>query len=349
MNRPVHIFLGPTLPAEEAARICPAQYHPPVRMGDVFALLPERPRIIGIVDGLFHCTPAVWHKEILAALSQGVIVVGAASMGALRAAELAQLGMVGVGRIFEQLQAGQIEDDDAVAVLHGGREDRYRPLSDALVNLEHGLTLAAGGGAISEATCRQLLAQARETHYAQRSWQALLAACAPDEREGLAAFLEREKPNLKRDDAVQLLEWVRVRAADGAPGAVRGDFEQTMTFSVAMERLMKRRQAEAVLPMPTAGVDESWEPRLFDWLVIAEAQRLGVAITQAEFALEYAAFLREQGCTENPESWARARGVTEGVVQHHVAIQALKRRMLAHHAPQLASLAALARLRDSLK
>ena len=105
MNMPVHIFLGPTLPAEEAARICPAQYHPPVRMGDVFALLPERPRIIGIVDGLFHCTPAVWHKEILAALSQGVIVVGAASMGALRAAELAQLGMVGVGRVFEQLAA----------------------------------------------------------------------------------------------------------------------------------------------------------------------------------------------------------------------------------------------------
>ena len=55
------------------------------------------PDAIGIVDGFFHQQPSVWHREILYALSQGVPVFGGASMGALRAAELADYGMTGVG------------------------------------------------------------------------------------------------------------------------------------------------------------------------------------------------------------------------------------------------------------
>ena len=40
-------------------------------------------RRIGIIDGHFGNVPSVWHKEILFALSKGVEVSGAASMGAL--------------------------------------------------------------------------------------------------------------------------------------------------------------------------------------------------------------------------------------------------------------------------
>jgi hypothetical protein len=46
---------------------------------------------------IFDSTPAVLHKEILWAMDRGVGVSGAASMGALRAAELHWYGMVGVG------------------------------------------------------------------------------------------------------------------------------------------------------------------------------------------------------------------------------------------------------------
>lgn len=344
----VHIFVGPSLPipADEAQRLCPGHYHPPVRMGDVYALLAERPRVIGIVDGLFHGTPAVWHKELLAALSQGVVVVGAASMGALRAAELAAFGMAGVGRVFEQLRDGTLEDDDAVAVLHAGPEDRYRPLSEALVNLEHGLGLAAQRGVLGEATRARLLELGRKTHYTERSWPALLGACSAEEAVGLAAFLERERPNLKRDDALAMLEWVR--ALDPARAAPRCEFAPTLTFGVAMERVAQRRRAEAAQPIAAAAIDMSREPLLHDWLVIAEAQRLGVALTQAEFATEYAAFLAENGVTGSAEAWARARGVSEGVVQHHVAIRGLRRRLLARYGPQLASLDALTVLRKAL-
>ena len=62
--------------------------------------------VIGIVDGYFEYVAPVWHKEILYALSSGCTVLGAASMGALRACECAAFGMRGIGRIFEDYREG---------------------------------------------------------------------------------------------------------------------------------------------------------------------------------------------------------------------------------------------------
>src|SRR4029434_6356953 len=76
------------------------------------------PRVIAIIDGTFESRAAIWHKEILLALARGVSVFGASSMGALRGAELAVCGMIGVGRIFEAYRDGLYTDDDEVAVLH---------------------------------------------------------------------------------------------------------------------------------------------------------------------------------------------------------------------------------------
>ena len=39
------------------------------------------PRVVGIVDGVFDACPAVWHKEILYAVSRGVAVYGDKSVG----------------------------------------------------------------------------------------------------------------------------------------------------------------------------------------------------------------------------------------------------------------------------
>ena len=103
------VFLGPTLPTAEVAGILDATCLPPVQLGDVYRVVARhRPRAIGIVDGYFQWAPAVWHKEILWAICQGVHVFGAASMGALRAAELAPFGMQGVGRIFEAYRDGSL-------------------------------------------------------------------------------------------------------------------------------------------------------------------------------------------------------------------------------------------------
>ena len=125
-------FLGPSLPAREAKG-----FHllPPARQGDVWRAIALRPRAIALIDGVFESQPSVWHQEILDALDAGIPVVGGASMGALRAAELHTLGMAGAGRIFRWYRDGTVIDDSEVALLHGGAEHGFRPLTVPQVNV----------------------------------------------------------------------------------------------------------------------------------------------------------------------------------------------------------------------
>ena len=129
-------------------------YLPPIKQGDLLkALRDHQPSTVVIIDGYFEQVPSVWHKEILWALKQGVTVIGAASMGALRAAELQQFGMLGVGKIFEAYCSGRFspfdellfEDDDEVAVVHGPPELDYIG-SLAMVDLRASLAGAEAEG-----------------------------------------------------------------------------------------------------------------------------------------------------------------------------------------------------------
>ncbi|WP_438008248.1 TfuA-like protein [Sorangium sp. So ce321] len=122
----VHLFLGPTL----AAAVLDAVILPPAAHGDVYRAAQRGATVIGIVDGYFEVVPAVWHKEILWAMREGVHVLGSASMGALRAVELAPFGMEGVGAVFEAYQRAELEDDDEVAVAHAPAAYGYRPLCE---------------------------------------------------------------------------------------------------------------------------------------------------------------------------------------------------------------------------
>jgi hypothetical protein len=126
----VVVFTGPTLPKAEAEARLGGTILPPARQGDIWrAVRTHRPVAIGLIDGVFFHQPAIWHREILWALAEGVHVFGAASMGALRAAELAPFGMRGVGKVFEAFRDGfwpgfsePFEDDDEVAVIHAPAE-----------------------------------------------------------------------------------------------------------------------------------------------------------------------------------------------------------------------------------
>jgi hypothetical protein len=151
------VFTGPTISAEDAAQELDATYLPPVSQGDVYRAAAAKPLAIGIIDGYFDRVPAVWHKEILWAMSKGIQVFGAASMGALRAAELTQFGMVGIGTIFESFRDGFLEDDDEVAVVHAPRELGFRVCSDAMVNIRQTLQRACIEKIISDATRTDLV------------------------------------------------------------------------------------------------------------------------------------------------------------------------------------------------
>ena len=101
------VFCGPTIASADVGLYLDATLLAPASQGDLYRAAQHRPAMIGIIDGCFHHVPSVWHKEILWALSEGIPVYGGASMGALRAAELAPFGMRGVGKIFEDVASGR--------------------------------------------------------------------------------------------------------------------------------------------------------------------------------------------------------------------------------------------------
>ncbi|MFE2684455.1 TfuA-like protein [Streptomyces mirabilis] len=176
----IHVYSGPTIPAAEVTGICPqAMHHPPIRHGDLITLAPARDDVVVIIDGLFHGTAPIRHKEILAVLADGVTVVGASSMGALRAAELHPYGMHGIGEIYRAYRDGRITADDAVTVQH--TPDGH-PLGEPLVNLLHTLATASEAGTISAADADRLGDLARSLHYTRRSWTAVRRAAQHDPR-----------------------------------------------------------------------------------------------------------------------------------------------------------------------
>src|SRR3569832_1918730 len=90
-----YVFLGPSLPREEAGKALPlpVTWRPPFWCGVLLWVVAAGARRVAIVDGEFGQSLAVSVTEIKAALARGVEVWGASSMGALRAAECAGLGM----------------------------------------------------------------------------------------------------------------------------------------------------------------------------------------------------------------------------------------------------------------
>jgi len=219
------VFVGPTLAADEVrARLPGAEVAPPAAMGDVLCAAGRRDVArIAIIDGYFERMAAVWHKEILLALEHGIAVWGAASMGALRAAELARFGMIGVGSIYRAFARGALVADDEVAVAHLPAAYGYRATSDALVNLRDGLARAATAGVITARMRDRPVELARAPHYRERSWARLGAdACAAGMPAGpLAALAAWPKPDRKAADARLLLRRLAAERTPRRPDALR--------------------------------------------------------------------------------------------------------------------------------
>ncbi|AUX22446.1 hypothetical protein SOCEGT47_029490 [Sorangium cellulosum] len=240
------IFTGPTLPADEGARHIDAVFLPPAAQGDVYRAALDKPVAIGLIDGYFDRVPSVSHKEILWAMAQGIHVLGAASMGALRAAELSLFGMEGVGAIYEGYARGELDADDEVAVAHAPAEGGYRPLSEALVNLRATLGAAERAGVIPAATRERLEALARGLFYPDRCYPILLRRAEEEgvqraQTAALREFVREGRIDQKRADAMALLEALRGRFAGGVePKQVRYHFEPTDAWELIRERADRR-------------------------------------------------------------------------------------------------------------
>lgn len=257
------VFLGPSLPKQVAADLLLADYRPPAAQGDIYRAVKDRPKVIALIDGLFENQPAVWHKEILYAISQGIHVYGASSMGALRAAELSVYGMQGIGWIYEAFANQVLTDDDEVTITHAPEALGFQPTSEAMVNIRTSLEAATQADVIAEEQAKQLIQLSKRRWYPNRHWRTVLddaeQLLSVEQANALNDFLAEHRIDIKQQDAKALLDTLcNLRQQDAVlPAQANFDFVHTDAWQglvehteaqIATERLdIKRLQQELAL------------------------------------------------------------------------------------------------------
>ena len=208
-NKNIIVFTGPSLQPTEAKEFLEADYRPPVARDDVIKALRDNPDIIVIIDGVFHKAPAVSHKEIMEAIKKGVIVVGGASMGALRASELDDFGMVGVGRVYQDYRKGIIESDDDVAVVIN--PETFEQLSEAFISMNYTFKAAMAKGIINKSDFETLIKTAKSIYYPKRNYNKVLKEVDIEEKRKnlLQKFLKDNTIDVKKEDAIAVLKYVK--------------------------------------------------------------------------------------------------------------------------------------------
>ncbi|NTF09636.1 antibiotic resistance protein [Agrobacterium rubi] len=199
------VFVGPSLPNARHFTGSDIDIRPPACQGDVMRAVADGATAIGLIDGQFEMVAPVWHKELLFALSRNITVLGAASMGALRAAECADFGMIGIGTIFEDYVSGRRVDDADVALTYGPAELGYPPSTIPLVNAQATIARISELGMLSAASCQALDDAAQALFFKRRSWKSIATLSGVDV-ETLKPILAHCRVDQKKLDAMKLLE-----------------------------------------------------------------------------------------------------------------------------------------------
>lgn len=212
MPHAIAVFLGPSCERKVAESILPsASFFPPAARGDVTAAAENGARIITLIDGVFFQDNAVGHREILAALSAGVRVIGASSMGALRAAELDTLGMEGIGLIYRLYRDGVLVSDDEVALVYDPED--YTPLSEPLINIRCTIRKARETGVIPADAAAALLSAARSLYFPERTYPCIceraVNAVPATVLRSFLEFARHHAVDQKREDALEALRRTR--------------------------------------------------------------------------------------------------------------------------------------------
>jgi hypothetical protein len=239
------LFAGPSLAGDlDVLRqsIDTVQFGGPAARGDIAKAALDGASAIGIVDGVFENTMSVWHKEILFALSLGTAVGGAASMGALRAAECAVFGMAGIGSVFRRFHLGESMDDSDVAQIHMPAELAYRPLSEPWVNIEPTLRKMLLERLIDADEFHVLSAAARQLHFKDRTYRKIFEAAtavSSERAERLLTWISSNAVDQKRIDALELVDWL-IAQPDRRGAKPEWSFSDTTHWRALLDELAMR-------------------------------------------------------------------------------------------------------------
>jgi hypothetical protein len=332
-------YLGPSFPLHRAVELCPnVIFRPPACQGDILSDAVEiQPDRILLIDGEFLQNLSVWHKELIFCMSKEIKVYGAASMGALRSADLWRLGMVGTGQIFEWYKNGVTEDDSEVALLyHLDAKGLYHSTTVPLVDIRATITHYAETLAISVDHQQAMLAAARVIHFSTRTNSRLLQAWTPILNKHAATFLANNIVNQKYFDAEYLLTNYRTlkpapESLEPAQGALSkffwAQYDRDRRVTISGVRVAQQHiEAHVAL----GSVDQHqifWDAKNF-YLTHILAEKLGIQVTEAEVQEEQHRFVARHGIADI-EEWCRENNLTQGEAVLIAIRMAMVRRL--HH------------------
>jgi TfuA protein len=215
LSKPI-IFLGPSLSREKAKDILEADYRPPAKKGDLLRLadLTKDITMVGLVDGFFlQDYPPTPIEVYQLATKKNMLLVGAASLGALRAVELEKFGMIGIGKIFELYKTGKIDADDEVAVTF--EEGQHTLQSEAMIDIRFNLFIAKRKGIIDETTKREITKVAKNVYFPFRNYTDILDLTKQQYPrsnsyiESFRTYITNNRESLKERDAIKLIKYMK--------------------------------------------------------------------------------------------------------------------------------------------
>lgn len=157
------VFVGPSLSNPQNDSLF--EIRPPIQAGDLNALKGSGQPVL-IIDGLFGSTMSITVVECLEFLQAGGILLGCSSMGALRAADCYNNGMVGIGQIFQGYLLGYYRSDTDVAVrYHAGS---YDEITLSYVHIDRLICFLTQSGQLSRVGARKILSQVRAISWYDR-------------------------------------------------------------------------------------------------------------------------------------------------------------------------------------
>jgi hypothetical protein len=199
------VFFGPSIAESEVRKLAAVTHAPPIKRGDLAAAGDYD--IFVILDGEFGQNMSVSPKEILSVLARGKTVIGASSMGALRASELDRSGMIGTGWVYDYFRRCAVRRDADVALVYAPFD--FKPMTVPMVDVEYWMEQASAAGLIGNKERARLLKLARNIFFADRSPDKLLdavrRAIGGDTLDSLLAYCGGTIPNVKAADAAQAL------------------------------------------------------------------------------------------------------------------------------------------------
>lgn len=214
MSKTVYLYAGPSLFDSGLSQSDTSDivWLPPARRGDIESLLASEktPGVIALADGTFHAYPSVRHIELRLAIEAGWLVYGLCSMGAIRACEMAHLGMRPWGRVAQGFVDNPGTPDDEVALVHGA-EAPYLPISEPLVHIREFLAQMVVQGLLAACRAESVAHSLRERWYGERTLAQLRSELdrvgEPSDRPALTSQLQNfSRFRLKQIDLAAFVE-----------------------------------------------------------------------------------------------------------------------------------------------